>query len=139
MHPPGRPEDLEHGDIPTAWAYYRAIAETDRVAQAILAYRPAENDDRLGAIIEVAFNHGVSPRRGFELILDHYGTCSAITAFEQLPEHDESVRDECAERLISQLHRDLSANRPRSRVASAVPPVGAAIAADPRPRLALCR
>src|SRR5262249_56885207 len=34
---------LDAGDIPSAWAYYRAIGETDRVAQAILAYRPQDN------------------------------------------------------------------------------------------------
>ena len=79
---------LDAGDIPTAWAYYRAIAETEPVASAIRDYRPTENDERLGAVIEVAFNHGVSPERGFELIMEHYGTCPAITAFEQLPPHE---------------------------------------------------
>ena len=86
--------------------------------------------ERLGAVIEVAFNHGVDPLRGFELILEHYGTCSAITAFEQLPAHDEAVRVACAGRLIGRLHRDLSANL-RSEIASRgqlAPPDGAAIA-----------
>ena len=121
---------LDAGDIPTAWAYYRAIGETDRVAQAILAYQPQDNDDRLGAVIEVAFHHGVNPRRGFELILEHYGTCAAISAFEQLPPNDEAVRAAAAERLIGQLHRDLAANL-RSELAArgqVLPPDGATIA-----------
>jgi len=121
---------LETGDIPTAWAYFRAIGETDRVARAILEYRPEGDEERLGAVIEVAFNHGVNPLRGFELILEHYGTCSAITAFEQLPPHDESVRMACAERLIRRLHHDLAANL-RSEIASRgqlSPPDGATIA-----------
>jgi hypothetical protein len=121
---------LEAGDIPTAWAYYRAITETEPVAQAILHYRPAENDERLGAIIEVAFNHGVSPERGFELILDHYGTCPAISAFEQLPPQEHATRTACAARLIRHLHRDLCATL-RSEIASrgqVVPPVGSPIA-----------
>ncbi len=101
---------LDAGDIPSAWAYFRAIGETDRVARAIRDYKPSADDDRLGAVIEVAFNHGVNPLRGFELILEHYGTCSAITAFEQLPSHDESVRLACAGRLIGRLHEDLLAN-----------------------------
>jgi hypothetical protein len=121
---------LAAGDIPTAWAYYRAIAETEPVARAIGEYRPAENDERLGAVIEIAFNHGVSPERGFELILDHYGTCPAISAFEQLPAQDERARIACAARLIRHLHRDLSATL-RSEIASrgqVVPPVGSSIA-----------
>lgn len=113
---------LAAGDIPTAWAYYRVIGDNQPIARAIDAYRPdgdrdrdrdSESDgggDRLGAVIEVAFNHGVNPRRGFELILEHYGTCSAITAFDGLPAHDEAVRVACAERLIRHLHRELAAN-----------------------------
>src|SRR5262249_12101979 len=65
---------LDSGDVPTAWAYFRAIGETGPVAEAIREYQPKEDDDRLGAIIEVAFHHGVEPKRGFELILEHYGT-----------------------------------------------------------------
>ncbi len=101
---------LQKGDIPTAWAYYRAIAESEPVADAIAAYEPTENDERLGAVIEVAFNHGVNPRRGFELILKQYGTCPAISSFEQLPAHDEKVRTACAETLIRHLHGELTSN-----------------------------
>lgn len=79
---------LQKGDIPAAFAYYRAIAETELIAGAIDAYEPLENDERLGAIIEVALNYGVNPRRGLELILQNYGTCPAITAFDQIPPHD---------------------------------------------------
>ena len=121
---------LDAGDIPTAWAYFRAIAETEAVARAIGLYRPTENDERLGAVIEVAFNHGVSPERGFELIMEHYGTCPAISAFEQLPPHEEGTRAACAGRLIRHLHRELSATL-RSEIASrgqVVPPVGSTIA-----------
>ncbi len=122
---------LAMGDIPTAWAYFRVIGETQPVALAIDEFRPDDDDpDRLGAVIEVAFNHGVHPRRGFELILEHYGTCSAITAFEGIPPHDESVRVACAERLIDRLHRDLCANV-RADIASRgqpAPPEGSSLA-----------
>jgi hypothetical protein len=126
---------LAAGEIPTAWAYYRVIGESEPVARAIRDYRPdADRDggdgERIGAIIEVAFNHGVDPRRGFELILEHYGTCSAITAFEGLPPPDEAVRVACAERLIRHLHRELAANL-RSDIAGRgqlLPPAGATIA-----------
>jgi hypothetical protein len=121
---------LATGDIPTAWAYYRAIGENEPVAQAINDYRPSADDERLGAIIEVAFNHGVSMRRGFELILEHYGTCPAISAFEQIPPPDTAVRADCAERLIEHLHRELTANL-RAEIANrgqVVPPEGTSIA-----------
>ncbi len=125
---------LAAGDIPTAWAYYRVIGENEPIAKAIRDYRPdpgsPDDGDRLGAVIEVAFNHGVEPRRGFELILENYGTCSAISAFEGLPGHDEALRRDCAERLILHLHRDLAANL-RSDITGRgqlAPPAGATIA-----------
>ena len=100
---------LDSGDIPAAWPYYRAIAEPEPVARAIDAYTPSEGDERLGQVVEVAFNQGAHPRKGFELILDHYGTCSAISAFEHLPP-DDATRVACADRLVRQLHEHLTAN-----------------------------
>jgi hypothetical protein len=122
---------LDAGDIPTAWAYYRAIAETEPIARAIRDYQPTDNDERLGAVIEVAFNHGVSLERGFELILAHYGTCPAITAFEQIPPQEEAVRTACAGRLIRRLHHELSSNL-RAEITNrgqVLPPEGTSIAA----------
>jgi hypothetical protein len=118
------------GEIAAAWAYFRAIAEKEPVAEAIEAYEPAELDDRIGQVIDVAFNQGVHPRKGFALILDNYGTCSAITAFESLPA-DEAIRVACADRLVRRLHADLVANL-RSEIArrgQPLPPEGTAIGA----------
>src|SRR5262249_47600604 len=67
---------LATGDIAGAWPYFRAIGEKEPVVEAIEKYENEEGDPRLSAIIEVAFNHGVHPRKGFGLILDHYGACS---------------------------------------------------------------
>jgi hypothetical protein len=120
---------LEAGDIPGAWPYFRAIGEPESVAGAIAAYSPSDEDERLGAIIEVAFNQGANPGRGFELILDQYGTCSAITAFEHLPP-DEPIRLAAADRLVRRLHDDLVANL-RSEIAQRgqpTPPASATIA-----------
>ena len=120
---------LDSGEIGAAWAYFRAIAEKEPVFEAIEAYAPAENDERIGQVVEVAFNQGVHPRKGFSLILDHYGTCSAISAFESLPP-EESTRIACADRLVRRLHADLTLNL-RAEIArrgQPLPPEGAPIA-----------
>jgi hypothetical protein len=119
---------LEAGEIGAAWAYFRAIAEREPVVDAIEAYQPLENDEKIGQVVEVAFNQGVHPRKGFALILDHYGTCSAITAFESLPP-DEGTRVACADRLVRRLHADLLSNL-RGEIArrgQPLPPEGASI------------
>ncbi len=122
---------LEAGEIGAAWAYFRAIAEKEPVASAVAAFEPeAGEDERLGQVVEVAFNQGVHPRKGFDLILDHYGTCSAITAFDSLPA-EAGVRVHAADRLTRRLHADLVANL-RAEIArrgQPLPPEGAPIAA----------
>src|SRR5262249_5468729 len=52
---------------------------------------------------------GANHRKGFELILEHYGTCSAISSFEQLP-FDEATRTACADRLVRQVHEHLASS-----------------------------
>ena len=100
---------LSSGDIATAWPYYRAIAEPELVTKAIDAFDGDGTDERLHGIVEVAFNQGANPGKGYELILKHYGTCSAVTAFEHLP-REEAIRSNCADRLVRQVHEHLVAN-----------------------------
>jgi hypothetical protein len=120
---------LARGDIVGAWPYYRAIAEKEPVSAALEAYRPGEGDGSVGHIVEVAFTQGVNPRRGFELILDHFGVCSAITSFEGLPA-DEKLRVACAERLTRRLHEHLvmSLRAEIERRGQPMPPEGTSIA-----------
>lgn len=120
------------GDLVGAWPYFRAIGEKEPIARAIEAFDPGERepgDERLGQIVDVAFNQGAHPRKGFELILGHYGACSAITAFEHLPP-DEPTRIPCAEALVRHLHEHLVVNL-RDEVArrgQPLPPEGTTIA-----------
>lgn len=110
---------LAENKIGLAWPYFRAIEETDTIAAAISAWEPPEDwgeynedeeetdDDDLDGIIEVAFNQGAHPVRGYELILSHYGTCRAITTFEhQFPYQGEN-REKCGKLLIDQLYGEL--------------------------------
>ena len=111
-HPPGRRATSRARRYPDRLG----VLPRDRRKRAgrrvrLATISPSRDDERLGAVIEVAFNHGVSPERGFELILENYGTCPAITAFEQIAAHDEdAIRAACAGRLIRRLHRELTAN-----------------------------
>lgn len=111
---------LDSGAIIAAWPYFRAIGEPEPVASAIEAFQPealGEDEDdggfevaeRINEVIDVALGQGVHPRRGFDLVLDHHGTCSALTAFDSLPA-DEAIRRHAAGRLAHRLHRDLISN-----------------------------
>ena len=109
---------LTAGDIPRAWSYFRAIGETAPVAAAIDQVQQGENLDR---IIEIAFLEGVNPRKGFELLLNTYGLCRAISTFGQYPAR--TGRDESLHLLVRTLYRDLAESLKRTieRVEGAAP------------------
>jgi hypothetical protein len=54
----------------------------------------------------------VNPRKGFELILRHYGMCRAITMFGAYPQQD--GRDESLRLLVRSLHAELVSNLKRA-------------------------
>lgn len=121
---------LETGDVAGAWPYFRAIGEKERVVEAIEAFRAGQGGEDVGKVIEVAFNQGAHPRKGWELILEHHGPCSAITAFEHLPP-DDAVRVPCADRLTRHLHGQVVASLRYdvTRRGEPEPPEGASIPA----------
>jgi len=98
---------LEKGELNKASGFFRLIGETEPMRAALVAYTPGPDDDTYG-IVEIAWQHGVHPKKGFDLILDRHGVCSAITMvgsadLSQRPE----VRDYCVKRLIVALSEQL--------------------------------
>lgn len=98
---------LDEGNIGNAWAFYRMLGETAPVNQAIEKFKPVEGED-CQSVIEIAYHQGVHPRRGFDMILERYGICSAITMLGgQEFAHGPEVRDYCVKKLVRALHREL--------------------------------
>jgi hypothetical protein len=84
------------------------IGETGPVTAALDTFTPGEEAD-VQPIIEIAFHHGLNPKRGFDLVLDRYGICSAITFLSGgfSAAHGPEVRDHCIGRLVRSLHEQL--------------------------------
>lgn len=99
---------LKEGNIPHAWAYFRMLGETKPVADALEAKKLGDDED-YHPIIDIAFHQGVLPRKGFDWIIEKYGTCSAITSLGggESPFPPE-VKNYCVRRLIQTLHRELT-------------------------------
>ena len=101
---------LADGNIPRAWPYFQAVGDAKPVVQALEAFDVPEADtteaqDLLSSTIQIAYQEAVHPRKGFELILKHYGICRGITMFEGYPQQE--GRDECLRLLVRTLHGDL--------------------------------
>ncbi len=97
---------LERGAIQEGWMYLRPVGESAATAEAL---RKLEVDeDNMEAMINVTLNEGVDPERGFALVLEHYGTCNAITTFEQVMPHRTRPQQQVAARqLLQHLHSEL--------------------------------
>lgn len=108
---------LEDSAIEQAWPYFRAIGETEPVAAAIEKLEPREE---MAAIIEIALYERVNPRKGFELLLQSYGTCRAITGIQQYPA--EEGRSECIALLVRTLHSEVLDNLKRTISEKEEPP-----------------
>ena len=88
---------LADGNIPRAWPYFRATGDTAAIVQALDTFRAPDPDtpesrESLAATIHIAFQERVHPQRGFELILEHYGLCRAITMFSGYPDSGRTAR-----------------------------------------------
>jgi hypothetical protein len=98
---------LDRGDIPRAWMYFRMLGEPDPVRQALAKYNPGPDDDTY-PVVEVAWHQGVLPEKGFDIILDRHGICSAITMVHSADlSQNPAVREHCVRRLVRALHEQL--------------------------------
>lgn len=98
---------LDDGNIPQAWGYFRMLGETEPVRQALEKLQPGADDD-LQPVIDIAFHQSVHPRKGFDLILERYGICSAITNLGGDGGMAPDARNYCIQRLVRSLHAELT-------------------------------
>ena len=78
-------ERLESGKIREGWMYLKPIG--DRVLAESLLKKVEVSENNLDEVIEISVSEGVAPAFGFSLVLEHYGTCNSITAFETQINH----------------------------------------------------
>ena len=69
---------LKRGELPKAWTFFRMLGEPAPVRDALAKLDPKPEDD-IYPLIEIAWQNGLLPKKGFDLVLDRLGLCSAIT------------------------------------------------------------
>jgi hypothetical protein len=115
---------LAAGDIPAAWMYLQVIREPEKVAAAIEAL-PAASDghEKSEQIMQIALYQGVNPPKGVKMMLKSHGTCSTITALDQVMHNlTQPQREACAKVMVRSLYQDLS-DSVRRHVQQRVPTV----------------
>ncbi len=98
---------LEKRDFAKAWGFYRMLGEPERMFAALENYEPAPDDDTYG-IVEIAWQHGVHPQKGFDILLGRSGVCSAITMVSSANlAANPDLREYCIKKLVRALHEQL--------------------------------
>ena len=98
---------LAKKQIARAWGYFRMLDEPQPVIDALEKFEAGPDDDVYGAV-EVAWQQGLSPQRGFDLVLNHHGICAAITMLGNVDLTAKlKLRDHCVTRLVNALHAQL--------------------------------
>lgn len=100
---------LSQGDLANAWMYFKVVRDPEPVSQA-LENLPDEIDDyeRLDRLVQIALYEGVNPEKGIRWMLKGHGTCSTITALDQvLPQLSQQQRAGCARLMVRSLYDEL--------------------------------
>jgi len=98
---------LERKQYGPAWAFFRMLGEPEPVKSALEAYTPGPDDD-VYPVIEIAWQNAVLPKKGFDLVLDRHGVCSAITMVSSSDiTGNAELRDYCVARLVRAVHAQL--------------------------------
>jgi hypothetical protein len=98
---------LAKNDLPRAWGFYRLIGELQPVKDALDKLQPGPDED-IYPLLDIAWHQRVHPNRGFDLLLERLGVCSAITTLSSTDlSNDIPLRIECVRKLIAALHSQL--------------------------------
>jgi hypothetical protein len=98
---------LQRGELPRAWTFFRMLGEPGPVKDALAKLDPKPDDD-IYPLVEIAWQNGVLPEKGFDLVLDRHGICSAITMVGGSDlSSNAALRDYCVGRLVRALHEQV--------------------------------
>jgi hypothetical protein len=100
-------EFLKRDDLRKAWFYFNMLGEPDAVREYIDRAKPGAEDD-VQPLVEVGLYHGVHPTRGFELVVERYGICNAITTYSgQDFSRTPGAKQHCIRTLVRTLYDQL--------------------------------
>jgi hypothetical protein len=94
---------LDMGNIPRAWPYFRAIGEPAPIVEAMERAKPPE--DQVDALIAIAFQEGLAPAKGLQILLEAHGMCRALTTFGMYSVQKD--REKCIALLTRELHAEI--------------------------------
>lgn len=100
---------FKSGQFQEGWMYLQPVG--DKLLNEKLVRSIEADDDNMDALIDVAVSQGAAPSYGYQLLLDHYGTCNGITTFDtQAGRFEKSTQKEMARVLLNHIYAELADN-----------------------------
>ncbi len=97
------------GEFRQAWMYLRPLGDPPAVAAALAKVEPTE--ENRNELIEIALHEGVAPALGLQWVINQYGTCNSITAYDsEVPRFRRSQQQAAAAVMVRHLHGELVGN-----------------------------
>ena len=97
------------GQVREGWMYLRPLGDRALVARLLRELQPEQ--ENIEAMIEVAFHEGVDVPLGFRWVLEHFGTCHAVTILESSSQHiTREDQRRAVDMLVTHLHAELEQN-----------------------------
>jgi hypothetical protein len=100
---------IRSGKVREGWMYLRPVGDKAEALQLLSGVEPDE--ENLDELVEVLLHEGIDIARGFGLVLNNYGTCNAITTYDQsLSRRSRTEQAPAAKQLLQRVHSELVAN-----------------------------
>ncbi len=104
---------MRDGDFISGWSYLEPVGDK-QLARELLGSVDVTNEN-VEALVHLCITRGVDPARGYQLVLDRFGTCAAITALEtQLGNAPLDIRRETTGKLVRHVYQELCRNIERT-------------------------
>ncbi|MDX1945988.1 MAG: hypothetical protein SFU86_11375 [Pirellulaceae bacterium] len=97
---------LKQGHVREGWMYLRPVG--DKAEAARLLAEIEANDENSEELVEVCLHEGIDIGRGYGLVLDEFGTCNAITTYDNaVARRPRAEQVPAAQKLLRRVHGDL--------------------------------
>lgn len=104
---------MRKGDFVSGWSYLEPVGDK-KLARDLLKQVEVTNEN-VEALVHLCIARGVDPPRGYQLVLDRFGTCAAITALEtQLGNAPLEIRRKTTGMLVRHVYQELCRNIDRT-------------------------
>lgn len=100
---------LRAGQIQDSWVYLRHLDDHENVLNEVR--RIDVTEDNLDQVLGLLLHEGLDTESGYALVLEHHGTCNAITTMQQaMYGRSKQERQSAGRLLVAHVHQELLEN-----------------------------